>query len=101
MQAPEWPWDRTEAGLALRSCVQAELEQLVAMSCVPDGGLLTQARDNSLWHSRGKAGGSMQVGENLKRASLGTRVKGTTQLWPEAPQEAVRSVLFAQAFSLT
>lgn len=43
----------------------------------------------------------MQVGENLKRTSLGPRVKGTTQLWPEAPQEAVSSVLFAQAFSLT
>lgn len=62
MQAPEWPWDRTEAGLALRSCVQAELEQLVAMSCVPDGGLLTQARDNSLWHSRGKREGGEYAG---------------------------------------
>lgn len=101
MQAPEWPWDRTEASLALRSCVQAELEQLVVTSYVSDGGLLTQAQDNSLWHSRGKGGGSMQVGENLKRASLGARVRSTTQLRPVAPQEAVSSVLFAQAFSLT
>lgn len=59
MQAPEWPWDRTEASLALRSCVQAELEQLVVTSYVSDGGLLTQAQDNSLWHSRGKVGGGV------------------------------------------
>lgn len=62
MQTPEWPWDRTEADLALRSCAQAELEQLVAMSCVSDGGLLTQARDNSLWHSRGKGAGEYTGG---------------------------------------
>lgn len=70
------------------------------MSYVSDGGLLAQAQDNSFWHSRGKRG-SMQVGENLKRASLGARVKSTTQLRPGAPRQAVSSVLFAHAFSLT